>query len=690
MNMNIKKLIAKRIILTIILLFICCIIAYSFKRFYNLKEAEDNYIYSPIEYSYDSINDTLPATCALRQNDFTAQSVVKEKDHYFATFDDTYFGTVEILFPEPLSSEEKITITVGELSNGDNVWTRQNNDSGYSGHDVSYYSDTVTLSKGTESYLMSAPERSRINKKIYPAGWQGGITPFKYCSIEGYDGQLDEDNVIQKAVFYNFDDNKFLFKSNNETLNQVNDLCKQTLKATTYSGYFVDGFREITPYELDAYINELGWFSVSDDPQICQNTVNYLLEHHTWPTEWISYTIFLAYEYYMETGDIEYIKSIYPKLEKCLWYNETNKSGLVDSSKYGTESYRRLGVHNSDIIDWPESERDDFARVRIADWKSYIKHTIRGIWNWYNYCIARIGHLNYMSEVYYGFTQSDLNARYQIASPNSVVNAVYYQSLIYLTDIAKACGFDEDSIHYEQKAKDLKKAYQASFIKNGKVIDAVASDHCSLQASVFALDFGLVPDEDIGKVVEFIESKGMDCSVFVSQFLLEALCKNGQADQAVRYIGSKSDTSWYGMISNTGSGLATEAWNFEVKPDMDLNHAWATAPINVTKRYLIGIQPELPGYSVTAFKPELFSLEYLSSSVPTHVGDVTIDYRRKNNRCYIELDIPQNIKLDFKLSEYTIFKSCNIDGANIDINNNVIIDSGNHVIELVLSEKNMK
>ena len=64
-----------------------------------------------------------------------------------------------------------------------------------------------------------------------------------------------------------------------------------------------------------------------------------------------------------------------------------------------------------------------------------------------------IEHLNYMSVVYYGFTHSALNARYQIASPNSVVNAVYYQSLIYMTDIAKVCGFDEDSIYYEQRLK---------------------------------------------------------------------------------------------------------------------------------------------------------------------------------------------------------------------------------------------
>lgn len=38
------------------------------------------------------------------------------------------------------------------------------------------------------------------------------------------------------------------------------EMCKHTMKATSFGRVFVDGDRERLPYEADAYINMLGWY----------------------------------------------------------------------------------------------------------------------------------------------------------------------------------------------------------------------------------------------------------------------------------------------------------------------------------------------------------------------------------------------------------------------------------------------
>ena len=52
-----------------------------------------------------------------------------------------------------------------------------------------------------------------------------------------------------------------VLKVHNDILNQVWDLCKYSIKATTFNGLYVDGDRERIPYEADAYLNQLSHYT---------------------------------------------------------------------------------------------------------------------------------------------------------------------------------------------------------------------------------------------------------------------------------------------------------------------------------------------------------------------------------------------------------------------------------------------
>ena len=151
--------------------------------------------------------------------------------------------------------------------------------------------------------------------------------------------------------------------------------------------------------------------------------------------------------------------------------------------------------------------------------------------------IADIAGCHYASCIY-KITGEAIGDITVIASPNAVVNAFYYKSLCELSFLAEEIGETEDAEYYRIKAEEFKFLYQRIFVSNktGLIVDAVGSSHSSIHSNMFALDFGLVPFENKGRVVDYIKSKGMECSVYGSQFLLESLIKENENIYAMIYL----------------------------------------------------------------------------------------------------------------------------------------------------------
>ena len=80
--------------------------------------------------------------------------------------------------------------------------------------------------------------------------------PFRWIEIEGLPGELRPERVRRRAAFARtWDDQAAAFASSDEMLNQIWELCHYSIKATTFAGIYVDGDRERTAYEGDAYLN---------------------------------------------------------------------------------------------------------------------------------------------------------------------------------------------------------------------------------------------------------------------------------------------------------------------------------------------------------------------------------------------------------------------------------------------------
>ena len=120
---------------------------------------------------------------------------------------------------------------------------------------------------------------------------------------------------IQVPQQFIFDDENSSFKSSDTILNKVWDICKYSMKATSFAGLYVDGDRERISYEADAYINQLGHYCTDREYSLARLTNEYFIKHPTWPTEWILHTVPLFYNDFMFTGNIESVKTYYEELK---------------------------------------------------------------------------------------------------------------------------------------------------------------------------------------------------------------------------------------------------------------------------------------------------------------------------------------------------------------------------------------
>jgi len=508
--------------------------------------------------------------------------VEKRGNVWFADFGKDAYGQLQLKVPADMPPA-KLTVRLGEKLDASGAIDRHPPGS------VNFCELTPVTFPGRPAYEIIVPIIPSKPAHLKPGAVREPdsiheVTPFRYAEIEGLSVPLDTSELRQLFVHAPFDDSASSFESSDATLNAVWDLCKHTMKATTAFGIYIDGERERVPYEADAYINMLSHYACDLDPRVAHVTLEYLLKHPTWPTEWSLHMPMMAAADYEATGDTALAQHNYDALKKKLLMNLARKDGLL-----------RAGA----IVDWPEGERDGYNN----------------------------------GQKFPGDRQ--LGPEY-----NTVVNAFYYHALQGMTSLAHAIGKEGDAREFEVKAKQVYASFNAKFFDaaQGLYIDGEGSSHASLHGNLFALDFGLVPAERQAKVADFVQSRGMACSVYGAQYLLETMFKSGKDDYALRLMTDRGERGWVHMME-LGSTMTTEAWDAKFKPNLTWNHAWGSAPANIVSRFVLGVRPLEPGYAKLLVAPQPGKLAWVQGKVPTARGPVTVKVTNSDG-FKLDVDIP--------------------------------------------------
>ena len=238
-----------------------------------------------------------------------------------------------------------------------------------------------------------------------------------------------------------------------------------------------------------------------------------------------------------------------------------------------------------------------------------------------------------------------------MVSVNTVVNAFAYRALVLMEKIAAVADQPDDAADFKARANQLRMTAQSAFLDTERyvLVDGEGSSHASLHANAFAVALGLI--EPGPTVSDYILSKGMACSVYAAQYLLEALYMLGRGENALSLLTSESDRSWLNMI-RVGSTITTEAWDMRYKQNQDWNHAWGAAPANIIPRFLLGVRPLTPGYSKILIKPALGTLAFASGVIPTIRGPIRVRYSHWNIGGFqADIELPGNTEATVVLSE---------------------------------------
>jgi hypothetical protein len=227
---------------------------------------------------------------------------------------------------------------------------------------------------------------------------------------------------------------------------------------------------------------------------------------------------------------------------------------------------------------------------------------------------------------------------------NAVINSFYYGCLRIMTQVATLTGNSADATDFATRANNVSNAFNTVFwnASQQRYIDGEGTTHASAHASFFPLAFGLVPASRQPPVLSFLETKGMPCSVYGAQYLLESLYLAGDGNFALTLLTGTGLRTWYNM-SAVGSTITMEAWDQQYKSNLDWNHAWGAAAGNLIARFLLGLQPIDPGWGHALIQPQLGTLSYAEGTIPTIRGPVFIHVDNNTNDYRLRTIIPGNM-----------------------------------------------
>jgi alpha-L-rhamnosidase len=490
------------------------------------------------------------------------------------------FGNIDLL---QVTDTQTITVHFGEASKQGRI-DRQ------PGGTIRYIQTNATV-QGEKTRV--APPADKRNTTLpaailTPKEW-GVVLPFRWVEIEGWKGNFTTAHIRRNAAFAStWQDDAATFTSSDPTLDQIWELCRYSIKATTFAGVYVDGDRERIPYEADAYLNQLSHYACDPDPQMARDTFDHLMKQPTWPSEWAPHLIFMVHADWMFTGDSAWMSERFESLKKKTLGERAREDGLLVSND--------KQIKRDDIVDWPRDERDGYVFTPV----------------------------------------------------NTVVNAFHLRAIQLMAEMAKAAGKQEDAATFTAQYQKAYAAFQAKLYdpRTGLYTDGETTKHSSLHANLFPLAFGLVPDDRKPKVIAFLEKRGMKCSVYAAQYLLEGLYENGAGDAALRLMLAEGDRSWKHMLKS-GTTITWEAWDNKYKPNQDWNHAWGAAPANILPRYIVGVRPLEAGWSKILIQPQPATLTKISSKIPSRRGPVQVKWEKPNKTWHVSL--PEGISATLDL-----------------------------------------
>lgn len=399
----------------------------------------------------------------------------------------------------------------------------------------------------------------------------------RYVFIPNSDANFDK---VSLMVEYNPVEYRSSFKCNDEELNKIWEVGCYTLELTTRE-VFIDGIkRDRWAWSGDAYQSYLMNYYLFFDTETAKRTMYTLrggdpvMVHLNNILDYSFYWFMGIYDYYLYTGDKDFLHQIYPKMESLMDFvlDRRNERGLVEGLD-GDWVY----------IDWFDNDMDLTGEV-------------------------------------------------------SFEQIVFCKSLETMALCSDILGIESEAKRYEKLASDVRTKLtdfwdeeKQALVFNRK--DGVNSEEVSKHANMFAIFYNYVSEQQKKQIKTSVILNPEIPAIstpYMRFYELEALCTLNEQNVVLNEIKEY----WGGMLK-LGATTFWEKYNPEQtglehyemygRPfGKSLCHAWGASPIYLLGKYFVGVKPVKPGYEEFEIRPVLGGLEWFESSIPTPNGNIRV------------------------------------------------------------------
>ncbi len=399
------------------------------------------------------------------------------------------------------------------------------------------------------------------------------------------------------------------FKCDNSELNRIWETAAYTMDLTTRE-FFMDGIkRDRWTWSGDAIQSYLMNYYLRFDSDCVKRTIRQLrgkdpvTAHINTIMDYTFYWFKSVLDYYLYTGDIRFVREIYPRMQTMMRYVEgrLNEEGMA------------------------EGKADDWIFV---DWVDFPMHK-RGI-----LCFEQILLCKALQTMV--TCAAVLRDNPVENPPQGSITAEEYSA---------------DAERYGKLADALKAKLKPTFWDDSRkaFMHAIEDGEMNRQITAFPNIFAIIYDMTSGEEKEEITNSvllnpGIEpiTTPYMRFYELEALCQMGQQEKVLRetidYWGGmlrEGATSFWEKYNTTDEGAQHLAM-YGRPYGKSLCHAWGASPVYILGKYFLGVKPTKPGYEEYEVRPVPGGLKWMQGSVPTPFGEVRV--KVKGNKVTVKSD----------------------------------------------------
>ena len=145
--------------------------------------------------------------------------------------------------------------------------------------------------------------------------------------------------------------------------------------------------------------------------------------------------------------------------------------------------------------------------------------------------------------------------------------------------------------------------------------------------------------------------KHYQSSTYMEKYVLEALCKMGFYEDAMErmekrfgeMVAAPYTTLWEGWEYTGGRGMTYKSGHGTY------NHAWSGGGLIILSKHIAGIEPIAPKFEKFSVEPNLATLNFVETVVPTVFGNIEMRAEKCGKELKITLLVPNGTTAEVRL-----------------------------------------